>query len=238
MQALMVKDGFISSRSCQRALEVINDFRKEVSLPIITRPAGERPLCYSVIDGHQILASLPRIQRLHKKVTGLIRQMFGDLIEPLNDQQVACNINITQPGGSYRYHYDRNAVTTILYLNETSGGETECYPNHRLRVRSTYLQPGLDRVFTNAMFRSIFGRQVLVRPTTGRLLVMRGSHCLHSVREVNGATDRINIIMSYDVRGAEFANRNQLNSYLYNVNARHTVDPNEAVHRLRRLRSV
>jgi hypothetical protein len=218
VQALVIRDGFISTTACRATLEVINDFRRQVSLPIITRPSAPRPLCYSVIDGYQILASLPQIRRLHEKTTSVIKQMFGDRVEPLADEQVACNINITHPGGSYRYHYDRNAVTAILYLNETSGGETECYPNHRLQVRSTELQRRIDRVFTNEAFRWIFAKQVLVRPKIGRLLIMRGNLCLHSVREVSGSTHRINIVMSYDVAGARYANGDRLNSYLYNPN--------------------
>jgi len=218
VQALLIKDGFISARACRDTLDVINDFRQQVSLPIITRPSVPRPLCYSVIDGYQILASLPQIQSLHEETTRLIKRMFGDRIEPLADEQVACNINITHPGGSYQYHYDRNAVTAILYLNETSGGETECYPNHRFQVRSTGLQLGIDRVFTSKAFRGIFAKQVLVRPKIGRLLVMRGNRCLHSVREVSGSTHRINIVMSYDVKGAQYTNSDELNSYLYDPN--------------------
>jgi hypothetical protein len=226
MEALFIKEGFISTTTCGAMLEVINDFRQQVRLPIITRPSVPRPLCYSVIDGHQILASLPQIRGLHEKTTRLIKRMFGDRVEPLADEQVACNINITHPGGSYRYHYDRNAVTAILYLNETNGGETECYPNHRLQVRSTGLQRGIDRVFTNEVFRWIFAKQVLVRPKIGRLLIMRGNRCLHSVREVSGSTHRINIVMAYDVKGAQYSNGDRLNSYLYNVDAVAAEDPN------------
>jgi hypothetical protein len=153
-----------------------------------------------------------------------VKKVFGEWIEPLGDKQVACNVNITQPGGSYRYHYDRNAVTVILYLNETRGGETECYPNHRLNL--IYLQREVDRVFENPMFRRVFGKQILVRPRAGRLLVMRGDRCLHSVREVSGNADRINIVMSYDVKGARHANSHHLNSYLYSGAIVHHGDPN------------
>ena len=136
--------------------------------------------------------------------------------------------DITQPGGSYRYHYDRNTITAILYLNETDGGETECYPNHRLRIAQTSLQQTIDRVFQSEAVRWTFGRLVLVRPRTGRLLIMRGNRCLHSVREVNGSEDRINLVMSYDGRDAQYANSNLLNSYLYTHDDLQTRDPNYA----------
>ena len=223
--ALLIKDQFIDARTAARALDVIEKFRSEFPLPIVSRPSGQRPLVYSVVDGFQILEYLPEIGALHRKSTQLVKELFGDSIEPLADQQVACNINITQPGGSYRYHYDRNAITAILYLNETSGGETECYPNYRLRVPSI-AQYGADRVCENRVVRWVFGHQVLVRPRTGRLLIMRGKDCLHSVREVEGDRDRINIVMSYDVRGARFANADRLNSYLYRPESIDKRDPN------------
>jgi hypothetical protein len=226
-EALLVRDEFIDTQTAARALEVVEQFRREFQLPVVSRPARQRPLVYSVIDGFQILDHLPEIQALHANATRLVKELFADSLEPLADAQVACNINITQPGGTYRYHYDRNAVTAILYLNETSGGETECYPNYRLRVPSV-LQRGVDRVFENRVVRRVFGRQVLVRPRTGRLLVMRGNNCLHSVREVKGDRDRINVVMSYDVRGARYANEERLNSYLYRPDAVEMRDPNYA----------
>ncbi|HEU4510919.1 MAG TPA: 2OG-Fe(II) oxygenase [Pyrinomonadaceae bacterium] len=212
--ALLVQDGFLDAATCRRLLDAVNRFRWRVPLPEISRPSGRRPLCYSVIDGYQVLADLPEIRALHERTTRLVTQIFGDEIKPLADEQVACNVNITKPGGSYRYHYDRNALTAIVYLNETGGGETECYPNHRLRVPSV-LQSEADRVFGNSVVRWMFAKQVLVRPRAGRLLMMRGNRCLHSVREVSGEVDRVNVVMSYDSRDARYANHDRLNSYLY-----------------------
>ena len=225
---LFLQDEFIAASAAEQALAAINCFRQSCPLPIISRPSRQRPLRYSVIDGHQILQNLPEIQKLHEQATVIVRDVFGDGLEPLADKQVACNINITQPGGSYRYHYDRNAVTAILYLNETSGGETECYPNHRLNL--TYLQREVDRVFETPICRRVLGNQILVRPRTGRLLVMRGDRCLHSVREVQGSADRINVVMSYDVKGARYANSDPLNSYLYTDAAVQHQDPNYVWH--------
>lgn len=215
MQGLLIKDEFISVPRSQQLLDVINNFRREVQLPMISRPSSRRPLRYSVIDGHQIFRSLTEVQRLFDETTILVKRLFGEQLEPLADDQVACNVNITQPGGSYRYHYDRNAVTAILYLNQTNGGETECYPNYRVLTRSVFLQREADRMFENEVLRWVFGNQVVVRPRAGRLLVMRGNRCLHSVREVSGNDDRINIVMAYDVPGAQYANSERLNSYLY-----------------------
>jgi len=224
-RSLLVQDGFIDAQTAAHALDAIDNFRREFPLPVVSRQSGPRPLVYSVVDGFQIKDHLPHIQTLHTNVTQHVKQLFGDSIDPLADEQVACNINITPPGGSYRYHYDRNAITAILYLNETSGGETECYPNYRLHVPPV-LQYGIDCVLENRLVRWVFGHEVVVRPRTGRLVIMRGNDCLHSVREVEGEGDRINIVMSYDVRGARYANDEKLNAYLYRAESINQRDPN------------
>lgn len=120
-------------------------------------------------------------------------------------------------------------MTAILYLNETEGGETECYPNYRLSLSHAYnspLQQKLDRLLQNRYLRSVAATQLLVRPLAGRLLIMRGNRCLHSVRPVLGQTDRLNIIMSYDHPDANFAVAENLNSYLYTSGSLSAGDPN------------
>jgi hypothetical protein len=207
----------------------ISEYRRKHELPLIERASGELPLRYAVIDGDQIVESLPEVLRVYEQTTRIVKKLWRGKVEPLVDRKVACNINITQPGGSYRYHYDRNAVTAILYLNEIEGGETECYPDYRLPLaRSNYstLQQKLDRVLQSRVVRSLVANQLLVRPRAGRLLIMQGNRCLHSVRPVRGETDRLNIVMSYDRPNAQFEVADDLNAYLYSSAPTSTTDPN------------
>ncbi len=74
--------------------------------------------------------------------------------------------------------------------------------------------------------RRVFGKQILLKPRAGSLLLMRANKCLHSVRPVAGDRDRINVIMAYDAPDADFAVEQQLDSYLYNQNALLSSDPN------------
>jgi hypothetical protein len=225
----VIIENFANTSLCAELLAQVNDYRCRHTVPIIERCNGELPLKYSVIDGDRIANDLPDVVSVYERVTRLVKQSWGGEIEPLPDRKVACNINITQPGGSYRYHYDRNAVTAILYLNATRGGETECYPNYRLSLAPaahSNLQQKLDRVLQNRFVRSVAATQLLVRPRPGRLLIMQGNRCLHSVRPVLGSSDRINIVMSYDRPHARFDVDANLNQYLYSTAETHVGDPN------------
>ncbi|HZA94571.1 MAG TPA: 2OG-Fe(II) oxygenase [Burkholderiaceae bacterium] len=187
-----------------------------------------------MIDGESIERQLPAVLTFYRQVNQFVNAVSGKRLVPLNDKQVACNINITPSGGSYRWHYDRNAVTAIVYLNEVAGGETDCYPNYRIslgrRLGRSKLQQGLDCLLQAQRVRRAFGNSVVVEPAAGRLLLMRGDRCLHSVRAVAAESERVNIVMSYDTPNADFAQAGRLNRYLYDQGAQLAGDPNYASH--------
>ena len=224
-----VWEEFVTGDQCAQLLSRVHDYRSRHAVPVVERADGELPLRYAVIDGDRIAEHLPEVWHIYQRVTRLVKSLWPDEIEPLADRKVACNINITEPGGSYRYHYDRNAVSAILYLNEIEGGETECYPGYRIalaRARYTTLQQKLDGVLRNKFVRAVAASQLLVRPRPGRLLLMQGNRCLHSVRPVLGPTDRVNIVMAYDRPNARFEIADDLNAYLYSTAHSSASDPN------------
>jgi hypothetical protein len=181
-----------------------------------------------VIDGEKITQYLPQVLELYKKVGTLVCDLSGMSLVPLNDLKVSCNINITGRGGSYRWHYDRNAVTAILYLNEVAGGATECYPNYRVvlnGLRYTKLQRWMDYFLQSEVMRKLRS-PLVVAPYPGRMLIMQGDRCLHSVAPVEGSTDRITVIMSYDVPDAQYDSAQGLNTYLYTQSSPQRSDPN------------
>ena len=219
---------YVSANACERLLAAIGKYRKQNFLPLIHRESGARPLHYSVIDGEKIMAGFPGVSKVFEETLQTVNEISGLDLAPLSDRKVACNINITPKGGAYRWHYDRNAVTAILYLNEVEGGETECYPNYRISLNggSSRLQQPLDRLIGSSPIRSLFGKRLIVRPEAGKLLVMRGDRCLHSVFPVTGDAERINIIMSFDLPGKEFDIADDLNRYLYETEPESARDPN------------
>ncbi len=217
-EGIAARPRFLTDDECQALLNQIAAYRATHDLPEVFREAGDRPLHYRVIDGERIEAHFPDLVALYERVNELVNEALGEELEPLADRRVGLNVNVTPAGGTYRWHYDRNAVTAILYLNAVPGGETEIYPNYRLfmeGVRYSGFQRLSDGVLMMRPIRSIFGKLVRVAPKAGLLVAMRGNQCLHSVRPVDGEVDRINVIMSYDRPGARFDVASRLNQYLY-----------------------
>lgn len=224
-----IQPDFLSGKECEDLLHLVNDYRQTHAIPHVYRKVRGRSLNYKVIDGKQIREHLPEIDRLYREINPFVNQAIARDLTPLKNVQVGVNVNITSPGGEYRWHYDRNEVTGILYLNEVEGGETECYPNHRVYVekwRYSRMQRWLDGVMQSRAIRTLFGRQVLIKPRRGSLVLMRGNRCLHSVRPVSGDADRINVILAYDVPDAGFTVEQKLDSYLYTPDPSVSSDPN------------
>ncbi len=226
-----VVDNFLTDEQCRLLLEKIAAFRQHHSLPEIHRPTKGRSLRYHVINGEQIQESLPRIWELYTgEVNELVNESLGFPLEPLANTRAGVNINLMRPNqSSYRWHYDRACVTSIVYLNEVEGGETELYPNYRLLLekgKNTAVQQALDNFIHIKPIRNVFGNMVRVSPKVGRLIMMRADRCWHSVRSVLGERERVNIILSYDIPGTEFPTEEGLDSYLYTQDEQQSTDPN------------
>jgi hypothetical protein len=226
-----VIDDYLSEDQCRSLLDQINNFRNEHTLPEIHRPMKGRPLRYHVIDGESIRDDLPDIWDLYTgQVNKLVNESLGSLLEPLANTRAGVNVNLMRPNqSSYRWHYDRACVTSILYLNEVEGGETELYPNYRILLRKgkfSTIQRGLDSLIQIKPVMNTFGKKVQVSPKVGRLVMMRADRAWHSVRSVTGDQERVNIILSYDFPGTEFPMEEGLDSYLYTQEKQRSADPN------------
>ncbi|MFQ5570293.1 MAG: 2OG-Fe(II) oxygenase [Rhodothermales bacterium] len=224
-----VKDGFLTPEECARLLAGIEAYRAAHDVPRVYRKVKGRSLHYFVIDGHEVERHLPEVRRLYQAVNEVATNTCGEPLAPMDNRRIGANVNLTPPGGAYRWHYDRNAVTAILYLNEVQGGETEICPNYRLLVKNkrySALQCRLDRLLQWLPVRALFGGRVLVSPRRGSLVLMAGNRCLHSVRPVEGEDVRINLIFAYDAPGARFAVEEHLDSYLYTQAEQTSTDPN------------
>jgi hypothetical protein len=208
---------------------MIQQYRHNHVVPEIHRVEKERSLHYSVINGEEIEQYLPEVQQLYvDEINKQANQLTNQQLTPLRNKKVGVNINITATGGSYRWHYDRNAVTCILYLNTVQGGETEIFPKYRilLKKKDSRSQQLLDQMLRLKIMRQLFGRKVAIKPSQGTLVLMQGDECLHSVTAVEGNVDRINIILAYDVPGTEFGAEKNLDTYLYTQEETTSSDPN------------
>jgi 2OG-Fe(II) oxygenase superfamily len=227
-EGVSIQPNFLSAAECEQYYQSVLTLDRAVGLPLIERQVRERSLRYKVVDGRIIAEALPEIDDLTKRVEEALERTCGPGLAPIDDAVAARNINVTPPGGEYRWHYDRNAATAIIYLNEVPGGETEIFPKFRLLLRGgryQRIQQRLDDVLRLRIMRRLFGHQRLVEPHQGTLLIMRGNTTLHSVRAVLGTEDRMTVVLAYDFPGRDHQ-RNALNSYLYTSTSPTEGDPN------------
>jgi 2OG-Fe(II) oxygenase superfamily len=216
-EGVFLRHGWLDADECDEYAEAVREFDRTEGLQLIERHVRGRSLRYKVIDGRRIESAIRDIDVLGTRLQIELTQVCGAQLVPISDFVAARNVNITPPSGEYRWHYDQNAVTGIVYLNEVMGGETEVVPNYRLYFRNGQhrgLQRVLDSVLRPTPIRLCLGRSQLVAPTKGSLLIMRGDRSLHSVRKVHGTEDRINVVLAYDFPGVCQA-REPLNRYLY-----------------------
>lgn len=229
LRGYVVNKDFLSPQECEYYLSLIQNYRRQAIVPEIYRNTKPIPLRYAVIDGARVKSDLKEIQQLYETVNTIVNDLMHQKLAPLADVKVPCNVNITKKGGTYRWHYDRNAITALLYLNQVDGGEIEFYPNHRItlpKAKFSRLQGHLDQLMQYHIVRNTLGQRILVKPQPGLLLIMCGDKCLHSVRPVTGTQDRINIVMAYDYPDASFEIQSQLNTYLYSTELVKRSDPN------------
>ena len=227
-KGVALQPNFLSAEECEKYCQSVLSLDRSKGLPLIERQVRERSLRYKVVDGLRVTEAIPEIDDLTKRVEEALDRTCGPGLLPIDDVVAARNINVTPPGGEYRWHYDRNAATAIIYLNEVPGGETEIFPNFRLLFRGgryLRLQRRLDSMLRLRAVRRLFGHRRLVEPHQGTLLIIRGNKTLHSVREVLGTEDRIAVVLAYDFPG-QGNQRKALNSYLYSSAAPREGDPN------------
>ncbi|WP_343576751.1 2OG-Fe(II) oxygenase [Mycobacterium sp.] len=228
-QGIELVSDFITHENCRQLLQEIELYQSIHAIPTIHRDRPGRSLRYQVIDGERIHESFPEIVEIYRRTGQLVQRMSGLDLTPLTNRAAGVNVNIVQPGGEYRWHYDRNAVTAVLYLNQVAAGETEMYPNHRIHLgqwKHTRAQRLLDALLQNQRLTDRFGCAMAVAPRAGLMLVMQGDRCLHSVRAVEGRDDRVSIVMAFDTPQAHCAVQQDLDPYLYSEQGDGMSDPN------------
>ena len=225
---LRVVDDYLPLPRCEEILARISAYRRSHEPPLIDRAAPGRSLRYRVIDGNTISQSICELEELYLETGQLIGRWAGFELAPIAERVAGINVNITPPGGEYRWHYDRNEVTAIVYLNEVDGGATEMYANHRILLppRLRAMQSRLDAIVGTRAARAIAGTKSVVMPRAGRLVVMQGDRCLHSVCPVEGTRERINLCMAYDRTGSHTRPHQALDAYLYTEQPVDGRDPN------------
>ena len=226
---LYIDDHFLSTVLCRQMLETIRSKQAQHSLPLIKRRMSGRSLDYQVMDGKFIQQHLHDVGALAPLIIQRAQSLCKNRIHSLRNSTAAINVNILHKGGEYRWHYDRNAITAILYLNEVEGGETELLPNSRIHLgplKRSFLQRWLDQRLINKMTQDGEPNLIKIAPKAGRLIIMKGDSCLHSVNAVVSDTARYNLVFSFDSKETSRQAKKNLDPYLYTVEKSPSFDPN------------
>lgn len=208
---------FLTAAECENLLSAITDYRRTHELPVIYREEKGRSLNYMVMEGWRFHEALPEAEAIVERIRRQLESICGESLVLIDDARAACNVNITPPGGEYRWHYDRNLVTALVYLNGVEGGETDMYPNYRIMwpwVWPRKMQAFLDRLLFNQGIRALMGHPTAVTPAQGTFVALHGNTTLHSVRPVRGEEYRVNLVVAFDRPGSD-SKRRTLDAYLY-----------------------
>lgn len=232
-QQYCVMDDALPPTDATRLLRRICAVCERAEPSTIHREHSDRPLHYRVIDGDRVARDLPEVGSLAQRFLGPAQRWYGAPLEPLANSAVAVNVNVTPAGGTYRWHYDRNAVTLILYLNAVIGGAIELCPGYRILLpagrATSRAQRAVDRVLETRHLRRLAGHAVTIEPRPGRMVMMQGRRCLHSVQPVaSGSPERFAVVIALDRPGGSAGPGEALDRYLYTA-ASAAGDPNYQV---------
>jgi hypothetical protein len=211
--------GYLQRERCERLLQGITRLRNAGAMIVVERSSPIEKKSFLTINGEELERGLPDVRSLCEDVNASLNAMASEAFVPVDNKAIAVSVNVVPPGGEFSWHYDRNAVTAVLYLNSVGGGEIQLHPRYRwLKSRSQrgaalWGQRLLDAAMRPApMRRMLAGSPVVLRPQAGALLLMEAARCLHRVGLVRGNVERYSVQLAYDAPGATF-NRHGTRGY-------------------------
>lgn len=165
----------------------------------IDRRAAGHVLSYRVLTGDVIRDDFPELFDFYgdARTRAWVASVTGEAeIHTSPNLMSSVNVNILQSGHRYRWHFDANPYTALLYLSTTpeeAGGELELYPDLRRGRRD---DPAWDAVVTDPQH---LGRceRVSIRSQAGMLVLVDGSVTYHRVAPVLAPCDRISVPMVF-----------------------------------------
>lgn len=219
----VVIDDYLSSPEVRQVLDSIEAYRASGREVIqVDQQSLVRTQVFKTIVGddcEQHIALFGDLWR--RRILELSKQLSGVDLLPINDSAIGLNCNITERSGVLSFHYDRNEVTAVLYLQQCSGGALECYPHFRLLLPRRYswhmkqLQRALDVLWrTPAALWLARKRREFIVPQAGRLVIMRGPLALHRVQAVEEGPNRIAGVFCYDRPEVKWEKWNSTDNYV------------------------
>lgn len=150
-------------------------------------------------NGEVLIGELPEIEQLYREVHAHLAAGIAHLLM-LDDLPVAISANYLRrdQGHSFRYHFDRNEYTAVLYLTDSPDLPLCIHP----KIRT---DPALGESVWQ--YEKDAREPVRVDPRPGRLVCFHARTSLHGVivsPEVTSTTDRISLQFAFDTRRRSF----------------------------------
>jgi hypothetical protein len=153
---------------------------------------------YKVIDGDQIRARLPEIERLGEtRVKPLVEQIAGAPVQPFGSSKRSIRVQVySNPRDGFRWHFDGHSFAALLTLRNANRGETQIVPERLSRLLRFPLYPlyAFPQLFSLAPHERI-------AMGAGDLLFIRGGRVLHRGVTLGATGERVQIVYSYDEAG-------------------------------------
>lgn len=162
------------------------------------------------LNGDDLLNESKLTEMLYQNVLGMLRTNFSSLIE-LQDKKIGISSNfMDNDQQQFRFHFDRNQLTVVIYLSECVSLPLALYPLIREDPRTS----------ANSQMRPIENIEpVKIYPTPGRAVVFWGRRTLHGVmleKKINSLLiERYSLQFGFDL--SEFSYDNE--SYYGRKNA-------------------
>ena len=153
---------------------------------------------YRVIDGDQVKARLPEIERFGEtRVRPLIEQIAGGPVQPFGSSKRSIRVQVYgNLRDGFRWHFDGHSFAALLTLRNANRGETQIVPERLSRLLRFLLYPlyAFPQLFSLAPHERI-------TMGAGDLLFICGSRVLHRGVTRGSTGERVLIVYSYDEAG-------------------------------------
>lgn len=177
----------------------------------IERTGDGHVLSYRVLTGDVVKEDFRELYDFYvdQRTLAWVASVTGEAeIHSSPNLMSAVNVNILQAGHRYRWHFDANPYTALLYLSTSpveAGGELQLYPNlRRGRTEAEVTDPDhLDKQ-----------QRVSIRSRAGMLVLIDGSVTYHRVAPVLAPCDRLSVPMVFPPFREELRPAH-LDAYLY-----------------------
>lgn len=212
---------FLPASDCAALVEAIEQYRKTKEIIKVDRESLIETKHFLTLNGSDVETYVPDAERLYRRVNQVVNSIASKEYVRLGNKAIGLSINIVPSGGVFSWHYDRNEITAVLYLNEVAGGDMELYPRYRLLMKrrskglGKWLQRVPDAIMRPSLVRRLSMRsKVAVSPKPGTLLIMEAIRCLHRVRPVV-AGQRYSVQFAYDAENVSFDESSTKDYYGY-----------------------